>query len=248
MKRNAFILILSVLLLAVLPASVYATTYKLSGTDMSVSLDDSSWYVFTRDNITDNPELEELGLKYQDIYDVLYDNNAYVNACLFYEDGGFVEMFVRKVAIDTGMANLSNYKEKEVLELAKEIAKRRNTKDYSVYESQYKFANLKYKDSGYYICEYYTVVNRDAYTVTFQSETEFVAEEYAEMKRIVDSISFDVDTSLKEEGDSFWDGVLGGVIKGAAIGAVVGGIIAVVGKKKKNGGNNNASSAFGEEK
>ena len=235
MKRTMRIL-LSVILCfsALLPITTYAETYNLGGTDMSISVDDTTWYVFTRDNIKNNSELEELGITYDAMRDILHKNEAYMDAILYYENGEYTELFVRKRALDTGIANLSNYKDSEVLELAKELAKKQGANTYSVYENQYKFARLEYTDSGYYLCEFYTVVNKDNYTFTFQSTSQFTDEEYAEIENIVDSVKFDVDTSIKEKKtSSFAESVLEKTIGGAVIGGIVGAVIAIINKKKK---------------
>ena len=237
MKRTMSIL-LSVILCfsALLPITTYAETYNLGGTDMSISVDDTTWYVFTRDNIKNNSELEELGIAYGAMYDILHNNEAYMDAILYYEGGEYTELLVRKKALDTGIANLSNYKNSEVLELAKELAKKQGAETYSVYEDQYKFAKLEYIDSnyGYYICEFITCINKDNYTFTFQSTSQFTDEEYAEIENIVDSVKFDVDTSIKEKKtSSFAESVLEKTIGGAVIGGIVGAVIAITNKKKK---------------
>ena len=55
MKRSKCIIMTLIFCLMVfMPISVYAETYHLGGTDMSIQVDDSSWYVFTRDNIKNN--------------------------------------------------------------------------------------------------------------------------------------------------------------------------------------------------
>lgn len=237
MKRTMSIFLSIVLYFsALLPITTYAETYNLGGTDMSISVDDTTWYVFTRDNIKNNSELEELGITYDAMHDILHKNEAYMDAILYYEDGEYVELFVRKRALDTGIANLSNYKNSEVLELAKELAKKQGAEKYSVYESQYKFARSEYIDSnyGYYICEYVTIVNTDNYTLTFQSTSQFTDEEYAEIENIVDSVKFDVDTSIKEKkSSSIAESVLEKAIGGAVIGGIVGAVIAITNKKKK---------------
>lgn len=234
MKRN-FFLILSVILCVALflPVTTYAQAYQMSDTDMTITVNDTEWYVFTRDNIKDNPELAELGVSYEDMHSILYDNEAYMDAILFYEDGGYIEFFVRKRPLDTGLVNLSNYKDSEVATFAKEIAKNQNTDNYGVYENTYKFAKLEYFDAtyNYYVCEYITVVNKDDYTLTFQSETEFTEWEYEEIKRIVDSIQFDVDTSLKEKSGS--TSLIARVIGGGVAGGIAGLIIGLKNKKKK---------------
>ena len=237
MKRTMSIFLSIVLYFsALLPITTYAETYNLGGTDMSISVDDTVWYVFTRDNIKNNSELEELGITYEAMYEILHNNEAYMDAILYYENGEYTELFVRKRALDTGIANLSNYKDSEVLELAKELAKKQGANTYSVYENQYKFAKLEYVDSnlGYYICEFVTCVNKDNYTFTFQSTSQFTDEEYAEIENIVDSVRFDVDTSIKEKKTtSIAESVVEKTIGGAVIGGVVGAVIAITNKKKK---------------
>ena len=237
MKRTMRILLSIILCFsALLPIITYAETYNLGGTDMSISVDDTVWYVFTRDNIKNNSELEELGITYEAMYEILHNNEAYMDAILYYENGEYTELFVRKRALDTGIANLSNYKDSEVLELAKELAKKQGAKTYSVYENQYKFAKLEYVDSnlGYYICEFVTCVNKDNYTFTFQSTSQFTDEEYAEIENIVDSVKFDIDTSIKEKkSTSFSESVLQKAIGGAVMGGIVGAVIAIINKKKK---------------
>ena len=250
MKRTMRILLSIILCFsALLPIITYAETYNLGGTDMSISVDDTVWYVFTRDNIKNNSELEELGIAYGAMYDILHNNEAYMDAILYYEGGEYTELFVRKRALDTGIANLSNYKNSEVLELAKELAKKQGAETYSVYENQYKFAKLEYIDSnyGYYICEYVTIVNKDNYTLTFQSTSQYTDEEYAEIENIVDSVKFDVDTSIKEKKtSSFAESVLEKTIGGAVIGGVVGAVIAITNKKKKKSVETDKTESFNE--
>ena len=162
MKRSVCML-LSVILCAALlwPVSANAALYyDLNGTDMSVFVDDTVWYVFTRDNIKDNPELEELGISYDQMHSILYDNYVYMDAFVIYENGGFVELFIRKKALDTEVVNLANYSNEQVLELAELLAEKQGAEVYSVYENQYKFVKLEYVDSnyGYYVCEFATII------------------------------------------------------------------------------------------
>ncbi|MBO5867889.1 MAG: hypothetical protein J6Q54_03145 [Oscillospiraceae bacterium] len=236
MKRKFLSLFAIILCLVLcLPSPALAATYKLGDTAVSISVDDTIWYVFTRENIENNAELDELGVSYQDMYAILQDNDAYMDAVLFYEDGTYLELFVCKTVVDAGVAQLSNYKTKEVEELAKELAKDLAIDTYSVYENQYKYVKLEYVDDtyGYYVCEYVTIVNKDTYSLKFQSETAFVDAEYEEMKKIVDSIAFDVDTSLKEPEDSFAESTLVRTVSAAVIGGVIGGVVSWRNKKKK---------------
>lgn len=243
MKRNICILMFVILcFFSFLPVTAYAETYDLGNTDMSIQVDDTSWYVFTRENINHNSELEELGISYDAMYDILHDNEAYMDAILLYENGEYVELFIRKRALDTNVANLSNYNNDEVLEVAAALAKKQGTNKYSVYENQYKFAKLEYLDSnlGYYICEFVTIVNKDNYTITFQSPSQFTDWEYDEIEKILDSVSFNIDTSITEPKTT---SIFSGVVEKSIIGAISGGILGavVVGisyiKKKRNSEN-----------
>ncbi|MBE6642612.1 MAG: hypothetical protein E7615_03030 [Ruminococcaceae bacterium] len=246
MKKSIRILILAfTVFVMMLPLTVSAKTYKLDGTDMTVELDDSMWYVFTRDNIENNAELDELGITYDSMHSILYDNDAYMDSILFFDDGEFLEMLVRKNATDSGVANLSNYTDEEVADFAKELGKRLGIDDYSVYKSEYKFARIDYYDSkaGYYLCEFVTVVNKDVYTFTFQSMTEITEQEYNIIEDIVDNIEFDVDTSLKEKKNaSLFDGVWKNALVGAVAGGCAGAVLGLIKKKKKNNNDNNNSN------
>jgi len=229
-----------IFLAMLLPITVSAETYTLSETDISINLDDSAWYVFTRDNIKDNPELDEVGISYDSMYDILYNNQAYMDAVLTYEDGEYIEFFIRKTTTDLGIVNLSNYNIDEVTEFASELAKRQGSKNYTVYENKYKFAKSEYLDKDFYLCEFVTIVNKEIYTLTFQSTAKYSAQEYAEINKIIDSVRFDVDTSLKEpQTSSLWDGVITKAIGGAVIGGVIGLVISLVNKKRHPKNNEN---------
>ena len=143
-----------------------------------------------------------------------------------------------KDKLENKMVNLSNYDDDDVEDFAdgvKEGVEQKNIKidDYSVYESEYKFVKLDYKDSGYYILQYLTVVNKDVYTLGFQSEQPFTAAEREEFEEIVNSARFEIDTTLKEKNTSSNKGVLYYTIRGAIIGAAVGGASALIASIKK---------------
>lgn len=194
--------------------------------------------MFTRDNVKDNPELEEFGLTEEDMNKIFRDNYAYMDAILFYGDVDYVELFVRKKAVDSGMVNLSNYDDDEVEELTEELAKKQGAEDYEVFETRYKFAKLEYVDEslGYYLCEFFTVVNKEGYTLTFQSTFPYTDAEYKEIERIVRSVRFDVDESLKEK-KPLTVNILRTTAVGAVVGGAVGGVMALINKKKKKARN-----------
>lgn len=221
-----------------LPVGAAATTFCVDGTDISIDVDDSQWYVFTRDNIKNNPELDELGVTEEYMENMFKENDAYMDAALFFEDGSFIELFIKMKSEDVGMVNLSNYDDDEVQEVAQDLAEEHDIEDYCVYKTRYKFVKLESYDKkyGYYLCEFFTVVNKDGYTLTFQSPTPFTDAQYEEIEDLIDSIRFNVDESLKEP-NPFLNTVVTRTLASAAVGGVAGLGIALFNKKKKKAQN-----------
>lgn len=246
MKRSLCILMSVVLCVAFLSVSASAEVYDLSDTDLSVRLDDTIWYVFTRDNIENNAELEELGISYDAMHDILYRNEVYMDAIVYYENGEYFEFMVRKGSQDTRTVNLTECSDDLVLAMAETRAKQYEAKAYSIYKNQYKFAKLEHFDSNLnrFGCEYITIVNKDSYIFTFQSESEFTDWEYRQMEDIIDSIAFRVDTSIEEKNESgVWAHVIPSTIGGAVVGGIVGGVIEIRKKKKKKAAQEEAPPA-----
>lgn len=234
--KKMFLLFLSLTLCLALclPLTAYASSFEVDETDLSIEIDDTYWYVFTRDNLRNNTELDDLGLTYDYMRDLMEENEAYINAILFYSDSDkTLELFVRKRSVD-GIENLSDYSDSEVLKLAEKLADKQGASDYSVYGEEYKFTRLEYYQSGYYIVEFTTVVNGDDYAFTFQTEEPFVSSEYSEINSIIDSIKFDVKTSNRGTTDND-SSLLEKFISGVVIAAIVAGtpILYKFGKKKK---------------
>lgn len=208
-----------------------ASNFYVDGNDVRMNIDDSEWYVFTRENIYNNYELDELSISYDYLYDFMHNNSVYMDAILWYNDSDYIELFVRKAKFEK-IVNLSNYSDDDVLEIAEGLAGKHNTSDYGVFENQYKFIELKYYESGFNIKEYCTVVNGYNYTFTFQSNFSMGYKEYNEFDDIIDSVWFDVDESLKEpkKENSYFDAF----IEGAVIAAIVGGIGALIRWRKSS--------------
>jgi len=240
LKQKIRILAAIVLCVALfLPLSVQAESYSLKETDITLSIDDTAWYVFTRENLENNPALDELQISYESLKNTFYGNHIYMDAVLIYDTGEFVELFVRKKSDDAEVVNLSNYDDEEVLNLASELAKQSGSENYSIHKTDYKFAKAEYIDAnyGYHICEFVTFVNKSGYTLTFQSSHPFSEDEYAEISKIVDSVKFNIDESLSEPtGGMDWGKIVKDSVSGAVIGGAIGGAVGVALKliKKKN--------------
>ncbi len=116
------------------PVLVNAKEYTISTTDIKVDIDDSTWKVFTRDNIKDNKQLEELGIKYEQLNKLFIDGNIYLDALKGLETKEYVELFVMKKTADK-VKNLSNYSTSEVRKVAKALADKEKAKEYDVFET-----------------------------------------------------------------------------------------------------------------
>lgn len=174
-----------------------ATTFELKNTDMSITIDEDEWYVFTPDNILNNPELEELGLTYEYMVESFQSNKAYLDAILFFYDSeDYMELFVRKVALED-INNLINYDDAYINRLGQALANEQNA-NYKIYHTDYPFILLDYMDQGFYLQEYYTIVNGYGYTLTVQKPNDFTNEDTARVQEIVNSVSFNVNSSLEE--------------------------------------------------
>ena len=226
-------IVMFTLLMVILPLNVLATDFSLNDTDMQITFDESEWYVFTPDNILDNPELEELGISYDYMVDTFEENGAYLDAILFFSNSDdYIEVFVRKTRIED-VINLNNYDKSEIEELGKALAEEQGA-DYEVYQNDYSFVKLEYQDMGFYLNEYVTVINGDGYSITAQKPYEFVNEDELRVKELIDSIEFDVDESLKEPSRVDWYKIFRYVIIGACSGALIVAIFVTMRKNKKN--------------
>lgn len=228
--KKRFIFLLIIFLLS--PALVFASRYDLEETDLSLSLDDNDWYIFTRGNIKDNEELEELGVSYDYLSNLMEKNFIYLDAVHFSENSkNIVELFVRK-KIGSEVENLNTYSKSMLKVLEKQLANKQNSKVSEIYENDYKFIYLEYQDSGYNLLEYYTIINNDAYTITVQKENDFTEKEKEKIRNTIDSMTFKVKSTgkLKEKKDS-WN--LNPTIIGAISGAVAGFFVYLNNNRKK---------------
>lgn len=164
---------------------------------LTLNIDDSVWYVITRDNVYNNPEVEELGLSADTLYESLLKDNIYLNAAVFYKDSNTcLEMFLRETEAGD-LYNLSSLSSSEASSFTAKLLSDLGFGGTVGYSSkvittpqQYKFIRLEYPDSGFYITEYFTAVNGQGYLLSFQTLAPFIDWEYQEMEKIVDSIAF----------------------------------------------------------
>ena len=233
MKKILFILI-SVLLF--IPA-VYATSLKVDETDATVDLGEG-WIAFTRGNIKGNKTLEEYNITEEYMNNFFQNNQAYLDAVLFADDGKVLEMFIR-INDNKAIKNASNQSDDFMKELADEYKKEINSDNVTTYNSSYKWVVLDHVDNDKYLVEYITIVNGKNYTFTLQCSREITSEEKKMFKGIIDKVSFDIDETLIEtynykKDRGFWSSAIGKMLIYGGIGALTGGLTTLLKKKKKN--------------
>lgn len=222
---------LIVLSLIIVISPVMAKEYTISTTDIKVNLDDQNWYVFTRDNLDNNKQLEELGINSSTLNQLFINGNIYLDALKILDNNDYVELFVMKKPVEK-IKNMSKYSDRDLKAVAEEIAKKENTSDYKVYKTKYKYVYTKYTDSGKTIIDYYTVINGAGYTIKTQKSTDFTATEEKEIENIIKNISFNINESLKESSKGL-NPIIKDMLIGAAIGGLSGAIYGVANKSKK---------------
>ena len=135
---------------------------------------------------------------------------------------------------------MHTYSDSDIKEVGEELKEKVKTDSYKVITvGKYKYIYLNYYDSskGYYIDEYYTVMNGYGYSILAQKTNKLTDEEIKDVRKIVDTIKYKYNSTYeKKSSNSIWSNTL----IGALIGAVVGGISALITllKKKKSNKNN----------
>ena len=119
-------------MLLVMPLVVNAQSVDTASAYLDLELPDS-WYVFTRDNLDNNSDLEELELTKDYVMDYFLEYDLYVNA--FDEDYDFYVYM--NTTEDIG--NLDDYYNFEVDDLAVELMNMYGANSYEIYDNDYKF-------------------------------------------------------------------------------------------------------------
>ena len=220
------------LIISLFPFLVMAKDYDIKDINLKFNVSDE-WMVFTRDNLDNNKDLEDLGLTKDDLLPSYKLQGIYFDGI---KDS--IELLVMVPNIKLEVNNLSHYSENVVKETANELGKKLNTDKVGTYYAKHKFATVNYFDSKtqLYIVNYYTVVNAKGYNFQIQKSTEITDEDIKSLEKIIDTVEIETlpgyeKDETKEKSFSFKN-----ILIDALIGAAVGGLGALVLKltKKKS--------------
>ncbi len=232
---------LLLLLLLIIPFRVNAEEYKIDS--LSINIDETTWYIFTRDNVYNNPDLDELGVSSDYLNNFMITNNVYLDAIKFYSDmNDYIELFVVKKPVTGNVNNLHTYSDEKINEAGEALMKKAGSSSYDIYSiDNDKYIHMKYYDrlSQLNIEQYYTVVNGYGYTIIIQKYRDITNSESLELKKVVDSSSFTYDSKYEGSMDDNRDSkngfnrILITSITSAISAGIIGGAAAFVRNRKK---------------
>ena len=179
-------------MLILIPLSIKAEEYDVKSANMKITFPDD-WYVFTRENVENNKNLEAVEVDAEYMNKFFNSNSAYIDAIKSGTE------FVLRTSENVDFASLSDYPDEKVEEVASDMGAINKTKDYKVYTNKYKYIVFTNKLGDYYMNVYSTVINSKWYTYTIQKKSDFTADEVTETRKIIDSIDYTIVEAPPEE-------------------------------------------------
>lgn len=202
-KIIRFLVLLTVGVMLFAPLAVSAGSYRIDDTPMSVNVDDSVWYVFTRDNLAGNPELDELGLDYAEMVDYMMEDDVYLYASrFFYESGSYLDLYVQKWPQEFYW-NFVDYSDSELLEIGRStyegIATEDNTSIYENPYNHYRYFVIEYTYEGETLLQYETIIDSTTYSFQFWTDGTFTVKQREVVKDIMDGVQYQPEISSESE-------------------------------------------------
>ncbi len=196
-----------------------AQTLELSDINIKLDLDDD-FITFTRNNLSDNPNLSKFQLTEQNMKSKFIDNDIYVDAIL----NNKLEFILQVTEADLeNINNLSYCDKNELKEILNDYKDVTTIKSASIYENKYKFISTNQFSNNYHVLSYYTIVNGNSYKFWIQSREELSQDEKKYLSNAINSVIFTKNEEKKNcllETNSNINKYLFSCIKGAIIGIV----------------------------
>ncbi|MBR5517266.1 MAG: hypothetical protein IKU53_04760 [Firmicutes bacterium] len=198
-NRISRILLLIICVIVIVPQSVQAETFKPINTDVSIELDTSRWYTFSPENIEGNEELTYLGIDHQQMAQYMDEQNIHLYNIIYFGDfEHYMELLLKKT-VNEGINNINNFDRKEILEIAKTIAKERGLSEYVMYEDGNKYVVFDYEEEGLYCKDYVTIINGCNYTITVRNPAPFIENDMGIIENVIKTVTFKIDPTKAAE-------------------------------------------------
>ena len=176
------------------PTIVLAKNYDITSQKLHIDFNDD-WTVFTRENLENNPYLDDFNVTYDYINKLFYDNDIFIDA--IYQDRA-LELFLRVKSVQD-VDNISNYNDEKLNNLASALGKKVKASKYYVFKNDYNYIVTEYKDAGYNILSYYTIVEGKGYTFSVQTKNEITESNKKQMSDIISTAKFDIEVKKQNK-------------------------------------------------
>ena len=222
-------------LILLIPFQVLAESYTFE--DLTITLEDSDWIVFTKDNIDGNPAIEEQKINIDTLKDLFNNKNVYLDANIFdsVNPAENIELIVG-ISEANSRYNLHNYSKRRVNKILKETVD--DYKDYKVLDSyiysnnKYTYIAIYYEDKFVYIIDYNTVINGKTYTIKCQKGTEFNDTDKKNLEHIIDTIKYEYKEEYEVKPPLLEP--IERIIVWGVIGGLIGGVTSLIMRRKMN--------------
>lgn len=193
--KKIYLLLLSFLLL--IPLTVYAKSYEIKECNLSLEFD-SSWDVFTRDNLKGNKKLSDYNVTEQQMKEMLEENNKYVDAIKNLSEEYYLELLLSK-GKNEEVENFSDLSDKEIQdEIEQNVKDVPSITDSGLFKvGEYKFIMLESYDSTNQINirQYLTTVDSTSYVFMFQTNAELTSSQVNDIEEVMNSVKFNSSSS-----------------------------------------------------
>lgn len=233
-----------------------STTITFALTDvgdfMTIDLQGYGWTPITRDNISGNSDLQELGISESDMEKYMDDID--VDALGLYED---IELDIRITDTETEINNLANYTDEEIEEylqnegdaeisdVAEKYGIDKDAIDVSLFKGKFNpYILYQMKMDNNYVYQFSTYVNHKKISIVARAERELDYGDMLRVKKTVDSAQYVIDPEYEKEP---FLATLGGIniaLVCGIIGVIIAGAVFFIirSKKKSNESATNISS------
>lgn len=190
----------------IFPIIVKANMFKVPDTDIVINIDEDIWTVLTRYDINDKSLLDEYGISYDEIRRTFFDNDIYLYAYAFWDEemNYPIDIYISKSTNQNMINDLRNLTEEELTSIANNYLTGKNNSYYDFYRNEYEniyydYIFYTYEENGYYLGDYYTIINGNDYHYVFQSTIPFDEERIKSIDEMVDNIHFEFGEEIENK-------------------------------------------------
>lgn len=212
--------ILLLLIIALFPIFVLAREYEAEDINLTLDINDQ-YVVLTRDNLSNNDNLNKLNVSREYIESVMSNSDVYM---VIIKNNVSYEILVVVPETVQSFSDFDHIDDETYEELRNEFVKKTGVEVYNARSDRHGFIVADYydKETGYYMINYHTVANYRGYNIQLQKKSEITDEEKQELKELVYSIKIK-NTEDNESNDkkSFnYDNLIYGIIIGSIAGII----------------------------